>query len=525
MAPKRPALLHRALAFALLGGVLAVGGVIAFLFQRDPVVRPLDGAPASTPTALARQAEPDTFDPTSSAAMDEVESNPSRAPTPTTAPGRVELRKVRGATIRADSKMPVRCVFRAYDDAGVGCTVQRAQKDAFVFDLSVDANATRLEVEAADAFDLDSVTLPLRRGDVTALTVELPLAKGSIQGVVVDETGAGVAGVRVRMNYGRAGRSTRQDGRFVFAPVRDDSYAIGLDPEAFSSLGSAKSEQVDVVDGIQVTPLTFSVRRGSTLRVRIVDDLTDAPLGGIAVGVVDSSGRDARRAVASAADGIAEIHHLVAGAYDVSARPTKPGMSRATTRIDDLGESEVRTIELRITRGAGDVSGIVEDADGSPQPFARVIAQPEAGSAGTHAQARANSDGTFVFRALPPGTYRVLVEPEYCRTYNWLPSSTEPIEVTGGTVAKTRVLLRHGARIDGILISGSRRGALNARMYGTDDTRECPIADGRFAFSGLQPGVYRVEIVDPSNGDGAVLHSGSIQLAAGATERLRVELP
>lgn len=516
---------NRALAFALLCGVLAVGGAIALLFQRDPRAETVD-APTARPSASLDSSADDPLgpDPSTTTGADAVDS-PRRAPTASNVPLRFETFKVRGITVREDSKMPVRCVFRAYDDQGAERTIRRAQRETLVFELSVDTEATRLVVEAADAFDLDPVTVRLARDDASTLRIELPLAKGSIHGLVQDETGAGVPGVRVRLNYGRAVRTTHSDGRFAFGPLRDDDYVVDLEREAYSSLGTDADQRVDVVQGAQATPVTFSVRRGSTLRVRVVDDANDEPLEGVTIGISGVDGREARRGSVTDADGFAEIHHLLAGSYDVSARPAQAGMSRSVRRVDALGELETRTVELRITHGAGDLDGAVEGPDGTPQPFARLIAVPEPGSAGTRTETRADSAGTFAFRGLPPGTYRVVADPEYCRTYNWLASSSDVVEVRSGELAHTRVVLRLGARIDGVLISPSRRGALVARLSADGTARECPIADGRFAFSGLDGGFYRVEVVDPSNGGGAVLFSSGVQLAASATERVRVELP
>lgn len=510
--------------FAVLGGALVVVVAAWLMFRREPHADPISAPPPSTKTARA-VSDVDSFTATTSQDADVADETPQRALAPTTDARERRTRKVRGVTIRADTKFPVRCVFRAYDADGAERSIQRAQNEAMVFNLSVDVDATKLVVEAADIIDLDRVTLPLARGDVAALRVELPLAKGAISGVVLDETGAGVGGVRVRLGYGRAMRTTRQDGQFTFAPVRDDAYVVDLEREAYSSLDSNVRERVDVVEGVQMVPLTFRVRRGSTLRVRVLDAATDEPLEGIAVGVAGGDGRDARRSTPTDEQGYAEIRHLVAGAYDVSARPTRAGLSRASVRVTDLAELEVRAVELRITHGAGDLTGSVEGADGTPQPFARLIAQPEAGSSGTRSETRANSAGTFAFRGLPPGTYRVLTDPDYCRTYNWLPSASDVIEVASGEVANVRVSLRVGARVNGVLISKSRRSALVARLALPGQTLECPIIDGRFSFGGLDAGFYRVEVVDPTNGAGAVLYSNGVQLAASAAQDVRVELP
>lgn len=514
---------------SVIGGAIVVVAAAVLMFRGGPRVDEI-ASPTTEPQVPRERSADDAFSVSPDLDADDVEDSPRRAPTATTPARGSRRRSVRGATLRADTKMPTRCVFRAYDDDGAERQIVRAQNESMLFNLSVDVDATKLVVQAADAFDLDPVTLPLARGDVAALRIELPLAKGVITGLVLDDSGAGVEGVRVRLDYGRAVRTTRHDGRFTFAPVRDDTYAVDLEREAFSSLSADVVRDVAVLQGAQVSPLTFTVRRGSTLRVRVLDAVSEKPLEGIAVGVAtvgasQSGDRGARRSIATDSSGVAEIRHLVAGAYDVTARPAQAGLSRAVARIDDLAEFETRTIDMRITHGAGDLIGKVEAQGGAPQPFARLIAEPEAGSSGSRSEARANSAGAFEFRGLPPGRYRVVAEPAYCRTYNWLPSATDVIDVVSGEVANTRVVLRAGARVNGVVLSKSQRNALVARLALPGQTLECPIADGRFSFGGLDAGFYRVEVVDPSNGAGAVLYSNGVQLTASAAQDVRVELP
>ncbi|MBK6942118.1 MAG: carboxypeptidase regulatory-like domain-containing protein [Planctomycetes bacterium] len=514
--------------FCVIGGAVVVVAAAVLMFRGGPRVDEI--APPTTTAVTREQPADDAFSVAQELDEDDVDDAPRRALTPTTTARETRRRKVLGATIRADSKLPVRCTFRAYDAADGECAIVRAQNDSMLFNLSVDDDATKLVVQAADAFDLDPVTLPLARGDVTALRIEMPLAKGVVTGLVLDDSGAGVEGVRVRLDYGRAVRSTRHDGRFTFAPVRDDTYAVDLEREAFSSLSADVVRDVAVLQGAQVSPLTFTVRRGSTLRVRVLDAESEDPIEGVAVGVAvvgatGGGGRNARRSIPTDAQGYAEIRHLVAGAYDATARPAQAGLSRATARIDDLAEFEVREIELRITHGAGDVVGTVESQGGAPQPFARLIAEPEAGSSGSRSEARANSAGMFAFSGLPPGRYRVVAEPSYCRTYNWMPSATDVIDIVSGEVVNTRVVLRAGARVNGVVLSKSRRDTLVARLALPGQTLECPIADGRFSFGGLDAGFYRVEVVDPSNGAGAVLYSNGVQLTASIAHDVRIELP
>lgn len=516
--------------FSVIGGAIVVVAAAVLMFRREPRAEPIVNSTTST-TAPTARTDDDPFSIAPPSDDEVADDSPQRAlSSPAPRPRELHRRSVRGATIRADTKLPVRCVFHAYDADGTECSILRGQNESMLFNLSVDVDATELVVQAADAFDLDPVKLPLARGDVAALRIELPLAKGVITGLVLDDSGAGVEGVRVRLDYGRAVRTTRHDGRFTFAPVRDDTYAVDLEREAFSSLGADAERDVVVSQGAQTTPLTFSVRRGSTVRVRVLDALDDEPIEGVlvvvsAVGASQSGDRGARRGIATDARGFAEIRHLVAGAYDVMARPAQAGLSRAVARIDELAEFETREIEMRITHGAGDLIGKVEAQGGAPQPFARLIAEPEAGSSGSRTEARANSAGAFEFRGLPPGRYRVVAEPAYCRTYNWMPSATDVIDVVSGEVVNARVVLRAGARVNGVVVSKSRRSALVARLALPGQTLECPIADGRFSFGGLDAGFYRVEVVDPSNGAGAVLYSNGVQLTASIAHDVRVELP
>ena len=93
-----------------------------------------------------------------------------------------------------------------------------------------------------------------------------------------------------------------------------------------------------------------------SVRGRVVDDTSGAPVGGVAITLLDDAGRESERDVRSADDGTFRIHAPGQGAYRVVAR--RIGYSPLTTAEVRVGLGEVVTVELRLSPMAQVVAAV-----------------------------------------------------------------------------------------------------------------------------------------------------------------------
>jgi len=257
----------------------------------------------------------------------------------------------------------------------------------------------------------DPVPVPVRAGDVVT-GIEIVLRKPTwITGQVVDEQGAGVAGVQVWV-WIQGGYATDQqeqtdgDGRFHSGP-----WSLSDPGQAFVWFHS-ETCTVDEIQNREVAPGedlylgALKARSLGVVRGRVVD-LQDEPVAGAQV-----AGR-----AATGADGTFELKGLRAGHVLLLAQVDDPEPLRARPVVVVLGPGEVKEgVELRL-EPARAIKGRVITPEGQPRPGAMLAVRPvglpevpeDEHSALTLDDDHAWSDdqGKFAFASLPPGEYVV----------------------------------------------------------------------------------------------------------------------
>jgi protocatechuate 3,4-dioxygenase beta subunit len=215
------------------------------------------------------------------------------------------------------------------------------------------------------------------------------------------------------------------------------------------------------------------MRRGTTLRLRVVDDA--GPVPGATLEVPDLF------TVTTDAQGIASLAGMSPGSHRVEA--TAAEHAPATLRID-LPDDPGSTVEHTLTlhRGAP-VSGTVIGPDGKPVAGARVWFSVPAGNWSATCDAR----GAWRFDALPAGTFTASASSDRHRAG---PDLT--VELDGKT-ARTDIVVRveTGGQLVGSVVDGAGKPVAGAQVN-ADGRESTTDAAGRFELLGLEPGSYDV---------------------------------
>ncbi len=439
-------------------------------------------------------------------------------------PQRPEWRFVAGVARRADSGLPTGVTLSGVDADGEPTPTKTT--NTFGGFTGRITDETVALVFTPNSTDLRKVTVPLGRGDDwMSLDVVLPVARGVLRARVVDERGSGVAGVSVAAGRGR--RTTDERGNVWFRPLRDGTYSVWLTDVPFSTYGAAQRRRVELAGGAPTEPVVFVVPRGATLRGSVVEEGTQEPVDGVDVVLTRPATRSAHRAARTDDKGYFEFHGLVPGPYRLAATATDGVHGRLVLELPPLRTDEVRSVEIPIVAGAGDLVGQALDEDDAPVPFAAIEATRE-GEAGTERlSTRTDSHGRFRLKALPAGTWFVGPSAGYCRTHNWVEGSPATASVRPGAETDVLVRLRAGSFLEGQVVSTSDRRDLLVRIHLDDDhVLERSLGhQGRFAVGGVRPGTYLVEAVDPAGDRTVALASRMVYVAAGENATVRLEVP
>jgi hypothetical protein len=245
--------------------------------------------------------------------------------------------------------------------------------------------------------------------------------------------------------------------------------------------------------GIPVPGLLFPARTGSITGTVVRTGGTGPVAAGLAgVEVVLDGVQTTRtdRAGRFAFSRVAEGRHLVEARF-VS---PDPFYFTSASRV----EAETgRPVEFAIGFSLGRVIGYVRNDAGAPLAGVRVRVS---GTAGTH-PADTDGQGRFEVAALPPGSYRVEVEPESLPPGHVL-DGFGPIEVLAMAeapgradlvVPAHRTVAGHVRAFDAATGTYRPAAARTVRLRELDRTCRTD-ATGAFVFRGLPPGEFTVEV-------------------------------
>jgi hypothetical protein len=252
------------------------------------------------------------------------------------------------------------------------------------------------------------------------------------------------------------------DGTFSLSGVPPGEYTLGvlgrpIDPVGVNDRGALPV----LVDGHDLAGLVVRARQGFPARGRIVGP-DGRPPQGLASGSVVmwfhpvDDGSEGVRSGTSAADATFEVPSLQ-GQHAVSAVVSPPSLEWAVRRITrqgqdvtdgtfDFSHGPVEDIVVELTREVTSFSGTVRDARGGILRDYVVVVFADDPARWTPPSrfirtARADQDGSFLIRALPPGEY-VAVALEYLEPGQ--ETSPAVLAALHRAAVSTRVSLREG---------------------------------------------------------------------------------
>ena len=357
----------------------------------------------------------------------------------------------------------------------------------------LDPGPHRVEVQAErdTANAVAELTAGVHRLD---LVLDETAPSPSVAGRVVDEEGAPVPAAEVQLSAAQSGfpgqgTFTQPDGSFVLEQVRPGTYRLSargagiVDPETGRQVqvagGPVEGIEVRVSrsDGITLTGRLLGLAPDEARWVRI-----DAWLG---FGLQRSAG------AVEPPDGY-RIAGLYAGTWVVSAVHAD---GRYVRRQVELGPEPEPRLDLEFP-GGFTLRGRAT-LDGAPFAGAWVVALPSEPVADRLTpQTPTAQDGSFAFRHLRPGRYRLFVQDDRSGMGGGLEVSLEADQTVQIDLATAplqgRVLAADGTQVEGATI------LLTSRNHPFDHTFRVPTlrtgAEGAFGPAKVAPGTYRITV-------------------------------
>ncbi len=287
-----------------------------------------------------------------------------------------------------------------------------------------------------------------------------------LEGLVLDEANRPVAGALVEVGT-RPRREviTESDGSFAIEGLLPRTYGIRARKD------DRYATKVRVPVRATTEPLILRMVLGSTLALRVIDDVTEAAVAGARVDADDGQ-------AVTGPDGIAELRGLGPWFQGITVRAAgyAPAPAHASLGADPGGRSE-RTV--RLVRGAR-LSGTVVGPGQVPVAGARV----EATSAGGDDDVETDANGAWRMPVLGAGSYRVTAAAD------GLATAVHEIELDGVTARDgVQFRLETGRQLQGVVVdaAGAPVAQADVAVHASRfDARHVTTgADGRFAITGL----------------------------------------
>ncbi len=347
----------------------------------------------------------------------------------------------------------------------------------------------------------------------------------SISGLVVDESGKPVPGVRLwawpRSSGQGAGARSAADGSFTMHLPQNDSYRLDFDPKGFEHYGGHGSDPVPP----GTSDLRVVLRRGSSMTFAVVDAETSQPIEryGITLQVFEGDGWSRSesadpprledhpggesRLVLPKGKAVAHLEapgHAPAGA-EIAEDPR--GSGRQTIRLSRgsslsgralKGGAPVANTRAVLERCSTKIDASIPDEPPEERFFSDNYRFDLSPFVGRRREVATDAGGRFQFVDLAAGTYVLTL-----RDNSSAPLVREGLKVGAGQATDLGdFTLESGAGIRGRLVLPPGRSAQGWEVVLDDtwpnDRRELA-ADGRFLFEGLTPGRHVIRVRSPAS--------------------------
>jgi hypothetical protein len=365
----------------------------------------------------------------------------------------------------------------------------------------------------------------------------IALAAQSVEGTVVNRvTGAPVDGATIALYAGNKSiyeATSDAQGKFRIDAIKPGMYSPHLEKRAFIPAARGLSP-FQVVEGGQPVTIRAELVPMGKISGRVLDrEGTGVP--GAAVEMLASFGGPM---VVSDAGGNFSLDELVPATYTLSARPPKgakameedggrrvgwimtyyPGVAQrsAASRITIAPGTEIFGQDIRLVASpVHRIRGVALDHKGDPAAGVTIqLADPTRFTGGDDAQAQSAADGTFEFRDIPTGDWRLSasVEREGVKL-----KAFQTLQVADRDSERLELRLGLPFSIQGSVVfeGPSERPLARATAImlvpavgGSDIVTGRPDETGKFTADGVYPGVYKVNSIQP----GAQFYLASIKL-------------
>lgn len=316
------------------------------------------------------------------------------------------------------------------------------------------------------------------------------LQEASIAGVVQDERGQPVAGVRVTAMVdaigigGTTSTTTKADGLFRLGMLRSGKWAVRTASGKFLPA----VVEIEVAAEEQKTGVVVLVKPGNAIAGQVVDD-RGVGVAGIKVG--------SKRKEATGGVTIERFSPTEATTTDANGFFTLSGLAEeaVTVRAFGPGHSSVVAVDVPIGTGnlvlrierCGVLEGVLVGVDGAPIAGSRVRASVQSGVAkdpnlelaedallggfGEEERTVTAADGSFRLASVRPGNVTVTARGDAHRPVSAGPFVVQPAQVTkgvrlvadAGATAKVTVKDEAGKPVAGATVTADRAGAEGAR--------------------------------------------------------------
>ncbi|MCH8207010.1 MAG: carboxypeptidase regulatory-like domain-containing protein, partial [Chloroflexi bacterium] len=379
-----------------------------------------------------------------------------------------------------------------------------------------------------DDADIVSVT---GSQEITGIDFNLSIG-ATISGRVTDaDSGLPISDLAISADLDRGGAGaytfTDAQGNYLLAGLAPGRYRVQAKPQDSEAAaayveeyynGTAQYDDaalITVATREEIGGIDFALRVGGSITGRVVDAATGLPVRDVDVFADFARGEYAANAFTDF-DGRYTIAGLGPGSYRVGVNARQLGYidefygdPEFGDLVDITGSEAVSGIDFSLGVGAI-ISGVVTDAE-TGVPLEGVGVSADFADGGGASYSRTDAFGFYVLTGLPPGVYKVSVEPEdsaltmryvrefYDDTLLWEDADLITIagaeEVTGidfqldvGATISGRVTdAATGQPLSGVGVS---REVAQGGVYFEVRTR----TDGTYELVGLAPGLYRIGV-------------------------------